>query len=257
MGVAPPGDHVRERRALVDAARFGAVRHVTSDFSFPGDDAFHANNIRVKADCEPLGCLGDLGWYNIRFSLWAHGWAAPATAQCTYHRAAEGNVPTECSAVLSWADGRSATFHCAFTQALTQTASVVGAKGRLSLNDFVVCKDARKVAFSVETDAGMRDSARECVAITTTTATENCCQEAAMFETFAGLALGGPGADGRASPDARTIFEEMDTNRSGKLNAGEFFDADWRPPAEPVRRIFQDRKYQGPAALRGRAVRWV
>ena len=184
------------RAVLDDAGRFGAVRHVTSDFSFPGDDAFHANNIRVKADCEPLGCLGDLGWYNIRFSLWAHGWAAPATAQCTYHRAADGDVPVECSGVLAWADGRSATFHCAFTQALTQTAAVIGTKGRLSLNDFVVCKDAERVTFDVQTDAGMVDTARVCVATDRREATDGCCQEAAMFETFAGLAQGGEG--GRA-----------------------------------------------------------
>ena len=34
-----------------------------------GDDNFFSNNIRVKKECDPLGCLGDLGWYCVRFGL--------------------------------------------------------------------------------------------------------------------------------------------------------------------------------------------
>lgn len=52
------------------------------------------------------------------------------------------------------------------------------------------------------------------------------------------------------------ITPRMETVNRGQTRAGEAALVP-RPPTEPVRRIFQDRKYQGPAALRGRAVRWV
>ena len=31
----------------------------------------------ANAALEPLGCLGDLGWYCIRFTLWAMNWRLP------------------------------------------------------------------------------------------------------------------------------------------------------------------------------------
>ena len=48
-------------RHIADAATLGAPRRITSAFSFCGDDAFVAGNIRMSAALEPAGCLGDLG----------------------------------------------------------------------------------------------------------------------------------------------------------------------------------------------------
>src|SRR5437868_61606 len=59
------------RRVLDEQQAVGAIRRVTSQFSFKASDEFLSGNIRVQSNLEPLGCLGDLGWYNIRFSLWA------------------------------------------------------------------------------------------------------------------------------------------------------------------------------------------
>jgi hypothetical protein len=41
-------------RAAIDAPSFGRVQKVASGFSFCGDADFHANNIRVHADLDPL-----------------------------------------------------------------------------------------------------------------------------------------------------------------------------------------------------------
>ena len=40
-------------------------------FSFKGDERFFVDNIRVKANADPLGALGNLGWYCIRIGLLA------------------------------------------------------------------------------------------------------------------------------------------------------------------------------------------
>lgn len=40
----------------------GEPRRISSAFSFPGDESFFSTNIRMKADGDPLGCVGDLGW---------------------------------------------------------------------------------------------------------------------------------------------------------------------------------------------------
>ena len=53
---------------------FGEVQRVTSGFSFMGDEDFFKSNIRASSSADPLGCLGDLGWYCVRFGLFAFGW---------------------------------------------------------------------------------------------------------------------------------------------------------------------------------------
>ena len=137
-------DHMR---AAIDAGRIGAsgVQHVSSAFNFRGDESFFGSNIRIKADADPLGCLGDLGWYCVRLSLFAFAWDMPATATAVLHAATSDGVPTSLSGVLTWAhregdaaDGsvapRSATFHCSFTHALSQWAHLTGEEGSIELN---------------------------------------------------------------------------------------------------------------------------
>ncbi len=46
-------------------------------FSFCGTEEFAKSNIRASGELEPLGCLGDLGWYNLRFSLWVMNYQLP------------------------------------------------------------------------------------------------------------------------------------------------------------------------------------
>ncbi len=44
-----------------------------------GDENFMKNDIRVQKGLDGLGCLGDLGWYNIGWSLWAAGYDKPVS----------------------------------------------------------------------------------------------------------------------------------------------------------------------------------
>ena len=51
------------RQVLDDGEAVGTIKRIASQFSFLAPDDFLAGgNIRVNADLEPLGSLGDLGW---------------------------------------------------------------------------------------------------------------------------------------------------------------------------------------------------
>ena len=65
------------RAVLNDDKRIGPIRRIESVFSFAGDEKIFHSNIRVQNALEPAGCLGDLGWYCLRISLFAMRWELP------------------------------------------------------------------------------------------------------------------------------------------------------------------------------------
>jgi predicted dehydrogenase len=115
----------------------GPVQHVATQFSFLADDAFWAHNIRSDPQLEPLGCLGDLGWYCIRLALWAMDEELPERVSAQLHRENDG-VPAAFSGLLSFSRGRSSTFHCSFTAGDAQWAWLSSAQGLVQLRDFVL-----------------------------------------------------------------------------------------------------------------------
>jgi predicted dehydrogenase len=58
------------RAVLDDGVSVGQVKRITSTFSFRASEEFFTRNIRANSVLEPYGCLGDLGWYCLRFALW-------------------------------------------------------------------------------------------------------------------------------------------------------------------------------------------
>ncbi|MBL6705989.1 MAG: Gfo/Idh/MocA family oxidoreductase, partial [Planctomycetaceae bacterium] len=65
------------REVLDDGTSVGDLRRIATGFSFCAPDEFLEGNIRVSSQLEPMGCLGDLGWYNVRFTLWVMNYAMP------------------------------------------------------------------------------------------------------------------------------------------------------------------------------------
>jgi predicted dehydrogenase len=130
------------RAVLDDGKSVGAIRRISSAFSFFGGGNFSRDNIRVDGALEPAGCLGDLGWYCLRFSLWAMNWKLPraVTGKILAQSAANKkrlSAPTEFSGELIFDGGVSAGFYCAFTAEFQQWAVVSGQKGYLRMPDFV------------------------------------------------------------------------------------------------------------------------
>ena len=130
------------REVLDDDKSVGRIRRISSAFSFyPGEDFFQGN-IRADGALEPAGCLGDLGWYSIRFALWTLNWQLPKTVTgkiLSQSSAASGRTPSpiEFSGELFFDDGVSVEFYSSFLAAKQQWAFVSGQKGWLRLPDFV------------------------------------------------------------------------------------------------------------------------
>ncbi len=145
----------RMREVLDDPKAVGGIRRIQSAFTFCAPPEFYAGNIRSQSSLEPHGCMGDLGWYCIRFSLWAMKWQMPqwVSARMLSGFSANGDgrvVPTELSTELFFNDGVSAGFYCSFRTENQEWAMISGDKGYLRLDDFVLPLAGREVGFEVQ-----------------------------------------------------------------------------------------------------------
>ena len=165
------------------------VEHVSSVHSFrPADDSFFTENIRVNPDTEPLGCIGDLGWYNIRFSLFLTNYELPTTARAVFHRMLN-DVPTDATVELVFPSGMVSNFQCSFHHPTRQWADACGSDGRLHVHDFVH-GDWQDADFQIDTGMTLKPMAAGVEDGPQTLTTTGCVQEQAMIETFSAIALG-------------------------------------------------------------------
>ncbi len=196
------GKRLQQLRAVVDQ-EVGPIRHIASQFSFLADTDFEQTNIRAHGKLEPLGCLGDLGWYNLRFTLWAMGEVEPLTATGRIHAEAQPSaevppVPLAFSGTLEFAGGVSASFYCSFTAAHAQWAVVSGEKGVLQLSDFVLPYAGGATEYTVtrsrfEIDGCRADmhAGREARQVEEPSNNAPGSQESALFADFSRLVLEG------------------------------------------------------------------
>lgn len=189
------------RRVLDDGQSVGTIRRITSQFSFAAPDEFLRGNIRVSDALEPLGCLGDLGWYNIRFALWAMNHALPERVSgriLAEHGSGTAPVPMEFSAELFFPGGVSGSFYCSFRTENQQWAHVSGTGGWVHVPDFVLpffgCEssfEANRPVFNVKgCSFHMESHARRHAAAEYSDGTPDA-QETNMIRTFSELALSG------------------------------------------------------------------
>ncbi len=121
----------RVRKVVNDVESIGQIRRIVSQFSFGAPPEFFQGNIRAHSALEPLGCLGDLGWYCIRFALCMLDGKLP-TRVYGHLLASHGRpdspaqVPTEFSAELFYPEGVSASLYCSFLAEIRQWANVGG-----------------------------------------------------------------------------------------------------------------------------------
>jgi predicted dehydrogenase len=131
------------RQVLNDGQSVGEVRRISSAFTFCQSPDFFTGNIRAHSALEPFGCLGDLGWYCLRFTLWARDWQMPTQVSGRIlselgRPDSPATVPTAFSGELLFAGGVSAEFYCSFHTDTEQWARLSGTKGCLHLADFVL-----------------------------------------------------------------------------------------------------------------------
>jgi predicted dehydrogenase len=142
------------RQVLDDGTSVGPLQRITAHFSFLGAEDFFRQNIRADGALEPLGCLGDLGWYCIGFALWAMKWKMPSEVSGRIlSKAADSSsglaVPTAFSGELVFAGGASADFHCSFLAEHHQWANLTGTRGYVRVPDFVLPFSGSGLAFDV------------------------------------------------------------------------------------------------------------
>jgi predicted dehydrogenase len=137
------------REVLVDAKSVGEIRHIASAFSFYSGENFFRDNIRVNGALEPAGCLGDLGWYCIRFALWTLNWELPRAVTAKNLSKPGTTAPTEFTAELIYEHGVSVSFYSSFLAANQQWVHVSGQKGWLRVPGFVHPLNSYEPAFEV------------------------------------------------------------------------------------------------------------
>jgi predicted dehydrogenase len=191
------------RRVLDDPEAVGTVLRITSQFSFKGSGEFWSRNIRVSHEREPLGCLGDLGWYNLRFSLWAlHEQLPERVTGRVLARHPPGDestsVPVEFTGELLYPGGVSASFFCSFRAENQQWAVVSGTEGYATVRDFVLPFFGSEVAFEANRpvfrvrgcDFNMEDHTRRHAVAEYSNGTPEA-QETNLIRNFSGIVTSG------------------------------------------------------------------
>jgi predicted dehydrogenase len=189
------------RKVLDEGTSVGQLRRIASQFSFFGGEEFEAGNIRVKGDLEPLGCLGDLGWYTIRFTLWVLGYQMPTHVSgriLSSVRDSGVDIPLEFSAELIFDGGVSASFYNSFQTEHQEWAHVSGTKGSLYVPDFVLPHCGNEAGFIVSNPKFVADGCRfdmqdhsRRIAVPESSNNAPDSQETNMIRRFAELCLSG------------------------------------------------------------------
>ncbi len=127
------------RKILDDGKALGRLKRIATHFSFCGTGNFHQANIRVNSALEPHGCLGDLGWYNIRMALWTMNWQMPhrVEGRIITSPKKDPRLPLEFSGELFFDGGVSSGFYCSFLTTFHQWVDISGTNGHLYMPGFV------------------------------------------------------------------------------------------------------------------------
>ena len=141
----PHHPRTKRLREMIDAGTIGAVEKVNGAFTFRMEP-IDPNNIRFDAS-QGGGSLLDVGCYPVFGIRWAMG-AEPARAFATAKYL--HGVDVDMAGVLEFADGRSATFDCGFTQPFRTHLEIIGTSGVIFVPDMWAPPERAKFVLSVE-----------------------------------------------------------------------------------------------------------
>ena len=123
---------IRQRRE----ERLGSVWSVASAFQFNLADR---GNIRFNPELEPMGAIGDAGWYNMRAAVeYLPPGVVLDTASAHLRRDAETGAALSGSGVLRFTDGSTSTWNCGFDSgAVVMDLRITGTGGVINIDDFL------------------------------------------------------------------------------------------------------------------------
>lgn len=166
-------------RATLQDPLFGEIQSVSTCFSFNGGQEFLKSNIRISSSGDPLGALGDLGWYCIRLGIIAfnrgletrlNNLVLPLKASAKCNNWSADGVPLDCDAKVAFDTGEDncwlsgvMSFSCSFLRPFQQKFEILSTKGKmqssgvcdkiLSCDDFVIprCPPPAQCSMQLET----------------------------------------------------------------------------------------------------------
>ena len=116
--------------------RLGLVWAVASAFQFNLADR---GNIRFNPELEPMGAIGDAGWYNMRAAVeYLPPGVVLDTATAHLRRDASTGAALSGSGVLRFTDGSTSTWNCGFDSgAVVMDLRITGTEGVINIDDFL------------------------------------------------------------------------------------------------------------------------
>ncbi len=147
-------DRLTKVREVLDDGQIGKLKRIVAHHTFCGPDDWLQTDIRLHSDLEPLGCIGDLGWYCTRIILWTMNWETPQKVSGRLLTEMKRDdsphpVPIEFSSELFFANGVSANFYCSFATEHQQWVTIGGTKGFLHIPDYVLPSYNNELEFFV------------------------------------------------------------------------------------------------------------
>jgi len=124
----------KEISRMIQEQEIGSLSHIRSVFSFDHDR--NSGNVRFDKNLEPLGALGDVGWYTAKATLVATAFRLPEKV-CGWGRFDNG-VVLGLDAILFFPGNIAATFSCGLDFSGQQLFSVSGSTKTLAVEGFVV-----------------------------------------------------------------------------------------------------------------------
>ncbi len=109
---------------------------VDSAFQF---DLADRSNIRYDSSLEPMGAIGDAGWYNMRAAVeYLSPDAELQMTSAVLRRDAETGAAVGASGILVFRDGATSTWNCGFDSgAVIMDLRISGTIGSINIDDFL------------------------------------------------------------------------------------------------------------------------
>jgi len=114
----------------------GSVWSVASAFQFNLEDR---GNIRFNPELEPMGAIGDAGWYNMRAAVeYLPPDVVLDTVSAHLRRDSETGAVISGTGVLDFTDGSTSTWNCGFDSgAVVMDLRITGTEGVINIDDFL------------------------------------------------------------------------------------------------------------------------
>lgn len=170
-----------ELQRQLAAGAIGEVRRVKAAMTYGG---LEPDNIRLDPQLEPMGALGDIGWYTVRAALVALPEAKPLHAQC-FSLGQQG--ARDVMGAITFEGGAVAMIEAAFGQANRQNLEIIGVDKTIEVPDFAIPNDPVATFTVRQLHKGHFDTFAEEVPYTF----DNSYQTVAMIRRFSHIAGAG------------------------------------------------------------------